>query len=274
MLDGLRQKDIREDKTGIKIFNQLRDMNEFGSEKKIFCSRDVVETVDALRDRLNALADELPADFAYILHLECHGGDDFIEIGDGREQMTWREFMKLLAPLNLRNECNVGLVLACCNGFGSFKVDDLAEPVPFYFQLSHSGVIYSNVLEESLTEFYRKILTEQDLHGAVSAAAPFKMKYAEEMFANLIYRVMHSESRKKSYETDVNTILSGVLSKGGIGGNMDISFNRKLVKDHVGTFEKQIADRIRSHMGFFSGRKPGFTLEQLVAWVAGGKTLK
>lgn len=271
MLDALRHNDVGELKTGLALFDQLRDMNDFQDDKQILCRRQVVNTADDLRHSLAALREEVPDDFAYILHLECHGGEGFIEIGDRRELMTWQEFMGLLTPLNVKNKCNVGLVLACCHGFGSFKVDDLAAPVPFYFQLSNDGVISAGVLQESLSRFYNKILIEHDLLGAIKVAAPFQMKYAEEMFALLIYKIMHSEQRAKMRQEGVNTILSGVLAAGGVGGNPEVASNRKLVKEKFGTFDQQIAARIKSHLSFFCGRKPAFELERLVAWISGGR---
>lgn len=274
MLDGLRQSDIREAKTGAKIFDHIRDLNEFRADKKkIICLRHVVGTTDALRVRLRTLVDEFPENFAFILHLECHASQNFIEIGDAKQRMTWREFMQLLRPLNTRNKCNVGVVLACCDGSDSFKVDSLADPVPFYFQLSHRGRIYPPVLESSLKSFYEIILNDHDLPRAIRAAEPFKIKYAEEIFARLIYAVLHYEPRRKSKQKSVNRLLSALMARGGVDGIPELAFNRSLAKKYIGTFEQQIASCIRDNMSFFCGRTPAFGMGEMIAWIAGGQTL-
>jgi hypothetical protein len=273
MLDGLKQNDPGEDHTGVIIFNELQKLNDVRGDRKIFCHRHVVDTVDALRGRLRGIAEEMTDDVAFILHLECHGNEDIIEIGDGREWMTWREFMTLLTPINVKNKCNVGLVLACCDGFNAFKVDDLAAPVPFYFQLSHNGEICSGVLEKSLTDFYTKILTEQDLPAAISAAAPFQIKYSEVIFCDLLYRVMRSQSKEESDEELFNVLLNAMLSRGGYLGNPDIAFNREFVTRRMETFDQRIVSTLRSNMSFFCGRTPAFDLEKLVAWISNGKVL-
>lgn len=272
MLDGLKRNDIREKQTGRNIFNYLRDLNEFSS-KRILIERYTIATAQALSEELCRFARDFSEDFRFILHLECHGGETGIEIGDSKEPVTWSELFELLVHINLKNKCNLGLVLACCNGFGSFKVDDMAKPVPFYFQLSHPGEIAAGKLEESLKAFYKIILTDHDISTAIKVAMPFEMKYAEKIFADLMYRILHKEPRGKFINQQINAILSGVLAQGGLGGNPDPSYNRKLVKMRYGTFEQLIAHFIKIHMSFFCGREPAFNFQQLVKWIADGKTL-
>lgn len=273
IIDCLKRGDIREKQTGINIFNQLRDLNDFQTDKKILLERHLVATADDLREKLRRFAREFSEDFGVILHLECHGSETGIEIGDAREPILWDEFLALLTPINTKNKCNVGLVLACCDGFDSFKVADMAKPVPFYFQLSHRGEIAAGQLENSLTAFYKSILADHDIKAAIEAAAPFQMRYAEEIFVDLIYRISHAEPRGKFVREQVETILSGLLAQGGIGGNPDPSYNRKLVKARYGTFEQLIADSIQINLSFFCGRAPAFDPQQLVKWIAAGKTL-
>jgi hypothetical protein len=272
MLDGLKRDDIREKQTGRNIFNYLRDSNDF-SDKQMLLERHPIATAEALIEELRRFEREFPEDFSLILHLECHGSDTGIEIGDTREAVAWNDLLELVAKINIKNKCNVGLVLACCNGYGSFQVGDMAKPVPFYFQLSHRGRIAAGELEESLIAFYKAILTDHDIIKAIKAAAPFEMKYAEKIFADLMYRILHAEPRSKFVKQQISAILSGVLAQGGIGGDPDLSYNRKLVKSKYGTFEQLIAHNIKIHMSFFCGRKPAFDFQQLVRWIADGQTL-
>jgi hypothetical protein len=129
------------------------------------------------------------------------------------------------------------------------------------------------MLEESLKAFYKVILTDHDISTAIKAAIPFEMKYAEKIFADLMYRILHAEPRGKFINQAVNKILSDALAQGGIGGNPDISYNRKLVKMLYGTFEQLIAHYIKINMSFFCGREPAFNFQQLVKWIADGKTV-
>lgn len=272
MLDGLRRADIREKQTGRNIYDRLRDLNDFASEK-ILIERYMINSGEELRKALHRFTREFPEDFKFILHLECHGSDDGIEIGDIRESVTWGELMELVVQINLRNKCNVGLVLACCNGFDAYKVDRMDAPVPFYFQLSHRGNITAGVLEDSLNAFYNTLLTERDIVEAIKNAAPFQMKYAEEIFAKLMYSIAHAQHRGQFVEEQINSILTGLIDRGGLLGNLNPSYNRKEVKARYGTFEKLIHHQIESHLGFFCGRAPGFSSSQLAKWIAEGKTL-
>jgi hypothetical protein len=273
MLDGLKRNDIREKQTGRNIFEHLRDLNHLHDNKKVILERHLIATAEDLRQELRRFERDFSEDFSYILHLECHGGDAGIELGDSLDAVAWNELRDLLGTLNMKNGCNVGLVLACCNGFGSLKIENFADPAPCYFHLSHRGKISAGVLEDSLIGFYNSILNDHDLTLAIKAAKPFEMKYAEQIFLDLMYRIIHREPRVKFINEQVETILSGVLAQGGLAGNRDVAYNRKLVKSRFGTFEQLIAHFLQTHLSFFCGREPAFDLQQVTKWIANGKTL-
>jgi hypothetical protein len=65
-----------------------------------------------------------------MLHIECHGDADGIQLTDG-SLMPWSRLKPLLVNINLASRMNLFLVMACCYG-GYFAAEcRYSEPVPF-----------------------------------------------------------------------------------------------------------------------------------------------
>lgn len=271
MLDGGVDGEMQ---TGRAIYENLLDKQCFGALKKFGLKREKVNSIAELKKQLGQILTDSEPGVGIILHLEFHGDKKGIEIGNTRQRMTWRELMKLLSKINERTQCNLGLVMAGCDGFGSFKVKRLHEPAAFYFQLSHEGLIFPDPLQTSLIKFYDSTFTDQNLTAAAGKAAPFKIKFAEDIFARLMYIVCQSESRSKAVNQNVNSVLTGLLARGGHGGNKNVAFNRNLVKSRYGSFADWVRLNITSHLDFFCGREPAFTVEQLTEWIVTGEPIK
>lgn len=271
MLDGGVDGEMQ---TGRAIYEHLRDKQAFGALKQFGLHRERVNSIAELRSQLGQILIDSEAGVGVILHLEFHGDKKGIEIGNNCQRMPWRELMKMLSKINERTQCNLGLVMAGCDGFGSYKVEMLHEPAAFYFQLSHEGKIFPDPLKTSLINFYDSTFTDQNLTAAAGKAAPFKIKFAEDIFARLMYIVCQSESRSRAVNQNVNSILTGLLARGGLGGNRNVTFNRNLVKSRYGSFADWVRLNINSHLDFFCGREPAFTVDQLTEWIVTGEPIK
>jgi hypothetical protein len=260
--------------TGRSIYEFLRDRQDFGDLKNFSLQRQKVNSTKELRQQLMTICSDSEPGAGLILHFEFHGDKKAMEIGNTRERIRWKDLMGLLTEINQRTQCNLGLVMAGCDGFGSFKVERLHEPVAFYFQLAHEGKIFPDTLKTSLIKFYDSMFSEHNVVAAAAKAAPFKIKFAESIFADLLYRVCQNKSRSKTMNQHINATLSGLLARGGIGGNGNVTVNRNAVKVHSGSFESWVRQCITTNLSFLCGREPAYTIDQLKAWIVNGETLK
>lgn len=271
MLDGGVDGEMQ---TGRAIYENLRDKQSFGALKKFGLNRERVNSIKDLKKQLVQILTESEPGVGIILHLEFHGDKNGMEIGNTRQRIAWRDLMKFFSRINERTRCNLGLVMAGCDGFGSFKIERLHDPAPFYFQLSHEGLIFPDQLQASLIKFYDSTFTDQNLTAAAHKARPFKIKFAEDIFARLMYIVCQRESRSKVVNQNVNAVLTGLLARGGLKGDKNLAFNRNLVKSRYGSFADWVRLNITSHLDFFCGREPAFTVEQLTEWIVTGERIK
>lgn len=271
MLDGGVDGEMN---TGRSIYEFLRDRQDFGDLKTFSLQRQKVNSSKELRQQLRTICDNSEPGVGLILHFEFHGNKKFMEIGNTPERISWKDLMGLLTEINQRTQCNLGLVMAGCDGFGSFKVERLHEPAAFYFQLAHEGEILPDTLKTSLIAFYNSMFSDHNLGAAAAEAFPFKIKFAESIFADLVYRVCQSESRSKTMNQHVNATLTGLLSRGGFGGNGDVTVNRNAVKAYSGSFESWVRQCITTNLSFLCGREPAYTVDQLKAWIVSGESSK
>ncbi|OEZ85327.1 hypothetical protein JAB6_21760 [Janthinobacterium sp. HH104] len=265
ILDGNKSA---EKQTGLVIYNRLRDECAYGSFKKVELKHEFVESREKLLQQLKMLKNEVVPNMGFILHLEFHGDKNGLEVGNDSERVEWCELQSLLAEINLKTRCNLGLVFAGCNGFGSFKVADIAEPVAFYFQLAHAGVISAGLLENSLIKFYNAIISDRNLQSASEAAKPFQMKYAESIFVNLQDLVCRSASPAAIKKDYVETTLSKLLEIENIRDAISVAEARNIIKKNYVSYENWISNNIKMNLNFFCGRAPAYTVGQLTKWIS------
>ena len=127
---------------------------------------------------------------APILHIECHGDADGIQLADG-SLMSWSRLKPLLVNINLASRMNLFLVMACCYG-GYFAAEcRYSEPVPFAWILGPGREIYPDPLLALSGAFYAELLKTRDVTEALTvggAARPSGISYFS-MSAVGVFRV-------------------------------------------------------------------------------------
>jgi len=127
---------------------------------------------------------------APILHIECHGDADGIELAD-RSRMAWSRLKPLLVGINHASRMNLFLVMACCYG-GYFAAEcRYSEPVPFAWILGPGKEIEADPLLALNGAFYTQLFKSRDVTAAVTAggaARPTGISYFS-MSAVGVFRV-------------------------------------------------------------------------------------
>jgi hypothetical protein len=106
---------------------------------------------------------------APVLHIECHGGRDGLELADG-SLMYWRDLKPLLAAINHASRMNLVLVMACCDG-GYFAAEcRYNELAPFAWLLGPANSVGAGTLYSMMTNFWTDAFKNRDVTDALSAA--------------------------------------------------------------------------------------------------------
>ena len=106
---------------------------------------------------------------APVLHIECHGDADGVQLTDG-SYILWTRLKPLLVEINLASRMNMFLVLACCYG-GYFAAEcRYQEPVPFAYVVGPGKDIYPDPLFAFTGAFYTELLRTRDVTQALTVA--------------------------------------------------------------------------------------------------------
>jgi hypothetical protein len=104
---------------------------------------------------------------APMLHIECHGDADGIQLADG-SLMPWARLKPLLVDINLASRMNLFVVMACCYG-GYFAAEcRYSEPVPFAWMLGPGKEIEADPLLALNGGFYTELLKRRDVTEALT----------------------------------------------------------------------------------------------------------
>lgn len=105
---------------------------------------------------------------APMLHIECHGNADGIQLADG-SVMRWNRLKPLLVDINRASRINVFLVMACCYG-GYFAAEcRYSETVPFAWILGPGKEIEADPLLALNGAFYTELFKSRDVTEALTA---------------------------------------------------------------------------------------------------------
>lgn len=124
-------------------------------------------------DQLEFLLQELAGYVALsgrapILHLECHGHPDGIQLADG-SGMSWGRLKPLLTDINLASKMNMLFTMASCHG-GYFAAEcRYDEPVPFAYVIGPGNKIAEGALYHLTDGFYSELFKSWDVTKALTA---------------------------------------------------------------------------------------------------------
>jgi hypothetical protein len=127
---------------------------------------------------------------APMLHIECHGDADGIQLAD-RSVMRWNRLKPLLVDINRASRINLFLVMACCYGGYLAAECRYSETVPFAWILGPGKEIEADPLLALNGAFYTELFKSRDVTEALTvggAARPCGISYFS-MSAVGIFRI-------------------------------------------------------------------------------------
>lgn len=103
-----------------------------------------------------------------ILHIECHGGDDGLQLADG-SAVSWAELKPYLIELNIAMQLNLLVVVAACDGSAITHTVGVVDRAPLWGLIGPRRDMEPDELEGPLLAFYSKLLQTQSARQAMEA---------------------------------------------------------------------------------------------------------
>ena len=101
-----------------------------------------------------------------ILHLECHGGKQGIELASG-ETLGWEWVKSAITPINVASKMNLLVTLAACWGAWLCSVAHPPGRAPFTVLVAPADEIGQGYVEISYTAFYEELLASFNVGHAL-----------------------------------------------------------------------------------------------------------
>lgn len=188
-----------------------------------------------------------------ILHFECHGSKEGLELASG-ELVQWQELRDRLIAINQACRTHLIITVAACDGAHLIKVAAVLDRAPFWAIIATEGEIAAGALAEDFGNFYRELFSSMNGDAAIKALnrgitdarRRYKFISAAGLFARA-YRKYHErycvgQARQERVEELVTQKL-------------EQSAGREL---HIGTVRKQIKQELANHGKHFDTLKKRF----------------
>jgi hypothetical protein len=180
-----------ERRTGGELYEEVRGMiAEAKSPIQVILHR--VSSRSSFLKRLKRIEQDFATSRRIpLLHIETHGGDAGIGLGD--DSVGWPELMQALTPLNLATGCWLSVFLVACEGARGTEMTQVMRRAPFYAILGPKREVYPNEVLRGLRAFYRKVIVETDGLKAVTYLnatidpdeGTFQIFNCEQLFRNI-----------------------------------------------------------------------------------------
>ena len=222
------------------------------------------KTADAFLALLHRMAEDADAGMTPLLHLDMHGSKDGgLAIEATGESITWLILADALRQINAASRNNLCVFSGACFSFHAVSQIDITKAAAFYILVAPEHDITGGALEENTLGLYRDILSGVDIIAAVADRFGDRMRYfhCEEMFANILYAYLDEKAVGKNKRARIEDRVTKAVEWGAHTDSAALSKLRRLAAALVEPTE----DLIDRHGGeFLAGRKPGFTVRQLV----------
>jgi hypothetical protein len=230
-------------------------------------NRDDLQTADRLEDDLKSVVDSEGSCRAYrkrinskiellvffdeltrmcrdeglepLLHIESHGSDDGLTIGDNDDPISWAELMPHFKQLNKASKNKLGLFIASCHGFSLAKHLNLDAGSPFNFLIAPQGEVSMGELDDSMTPFYRSLFNGNSDSFKISfdlLPIEFKKLFVEQeffkywvCFINTQIKPLESKRNRTRY---VEGLVTEALPLKQFSG-LSLKETRKTLKDQI-----------------------------------------
>lgn len=164
ILESLRPGDLE---TGKSLYNDVLLPIKQSSpdlEVGIECPTDRATFFAAL----DVIKRECDAGIYPMIHFECHGGTEGLQLGNN-DIVKWEELRNSLIEINVASKLNVVIVVAACNGIHLIKVSTQLDRAPYWAVIGPVEDVYDLDVKRDFTSFYRKFFESMNGDDAIYA---------------------------------------------------------------------------------------------------------
>lgn len=164
-----------------------------------------------------------------LLHIECHGNDDGLELLNG-DRISWPLLCEILYPVNRLTGLNLFVCISAC--FGAFLLKEymILNPAPFFGLLSATEEQGPEELFRGFSAFYRVLIETLDgdrATAAVKEGAPkFYLTDALGHFVRSYRAYLANYCTDEKYWERAEKVRQIDLRKAGIAGTIYLYYDR------------------------------------------------
>jgi hypothetical protein len=156
-----------------------------------------------------------------LLHVECHGDKDLgLEFSNG-SMLSWPDFSRQLASLNLATRFNLVCVFSAC--YGGYLLSQLStvEPAPFLAMIAPSDELMPDEILAAFRVFYTTLFSQRDAGAAVDAISKLRLiqgywfgQHAELWFERVTVSYVKDQCTEAAMRERVQRLYRRLLSEG------------------------------------------------------------
>jgi len=204
---------------------------------------------------LNNIHDDASQNDNYpMIHIDCHGNKDGLEVTSG-EIITWEDLRPILIKINIACKLNLVILLASCNGAHLIKVVTKLDRAPFWAVIGSNIEVTVGSVEQNYGEFYRVFADNLDGNAAMKALNQGKQDQEREyhflsalgLFVKAYSQYHNDYCVGKGKKQRIENLLSKALKDPKVW-HRGIKWIRQTLKDGLGSDEENF---LNYHKEFF-----------------------
>jgi hypothetical protein len=207
-----------------------------------------VESGDELIDCIvTCRRDADERDIFPMLHIECHGSEDGLELADG-SFVGWGELKAPITQLNIATRLNLMIVIAACTGAALLKIMSPSDRAPFWALIGPTKVVTAAELEKAYRALYLTLLSMKSSSKSIEAMeaatvrGTFLRTSAQELFERVWAGYKREHGNSEAIEASVKRIREQIRQQNrpiptvDVIRNLLISREPKLFEHYRATF--------------------------------------
>lgn len=228
-----------QESTGARLHEDLMSHRAFHGRKLSITLTNVADRMTFI-SALDAIHANVKANgIQPIIHIECHGAEEGLEMADG-SSCNWLDLKPYLVSINTASRCNLLVTLAACFGAYLTQVINLAERAPFWGMIGPPGPVQAGHLLSNLTAFYTTLLD----HSREAIALPILLEdtdylytSAETVFKYAYVSYLKMQCSKKAFDDRASSVFRKAKCRGLAGSIRPGAIRRRLAKQLHDDFE-------------------------------------
>lgn len=207
-----------------------------------------------------------------ILHLDMHGHPEKgLKLGRSEEFISWKFLVDGLRRVNIASRGNLTVLLTACHGIRAIMPISLESPTPFFALIAPHAEIKIWQLEEGVYPFFRSVMEEEDLDGALHRLGKdFQYFHSEKMLVVSLAKYIRQHCSGRGGKARRERLLSDVFQNPAIENNRQ---NRRIYRKKIRDFVKPNQALLNMYADrFLMGRKCSVTMADIERELRGLRT--